>query len=462
MMASLIDVTMNKNNIAPSSGNVSQPAVNTKLPDLPNDSVTLSSQTQREKEKDKNGFLKVAAMLGLIAAAAGGGTYGSVKIYDKYFNKLAISGIKKGEINDALYNFIKKIDPKGTMFHSKEEVLKINKKLTDDNFLILKQLAKMKVENPYSSVSRNRFTLNEITELLINTNEHNMKYLTQLAQKQTEVYGQIQYFSSADIIKVLKEINPNNEKVVGDLIEKVEVGKTEGLISCLKDVKSDNIDIYSLLLSTRRKGAPTELQYSEIQSLAEKIKETKNPKSAELFINAEKHDGTGNYRHDVDELKHILNVTSDEKYDIYKQLYELESTYQVKDMKPFITNVTKDNIDVLEPLLTKEVAGKYSFDSGKVFDDYNDIGEILGYTNEKNADILKQVIELIDSKDIFQGRSYNNIDVDKAVSRIMFHASTEDAIERATVLLNKGKSGESQTLTFKEFYDTFCGFNYCR
>ena len=82
---------------------------------VPNDSVELST-----KKEDKNGlsaFAKVAAMLGVISVAVAGGTYGGVKVYDKFFQRLSC-GIKKGEINDALFNFIKKIDPKGNVFNN--------------------------------------------------------------------------------------------------------------------------------------------------------------------------------------------------------------------------------------------------------------------------------------------------------------------------------------------------------
>ena len=51
----------------------------------PNDSVELSTK----KEKNPQGFAKVAMFLAAAAAIVGGGTYGGVKIYDKYFQKLA-------------------------------------------------------------------------------------------------------------------------------------------------------------------------------------------------------------------------------------------------------------------------------------------------------------------------------------------------------------------------------------
>lgn len=140
------------------------------------------------KKEDKNGlsaFAKVAAMLGVISVAVAGGTYGGVKVYDKFFQRLSC-GIKKGEINDALFNFIKKIDPKGNVFNNKAEIVKINENLTDENFVILKQLSKMKNERVIylgpDDYFCPRFELSDITELLTNTNEYNIKYLEQLAK----------------------------------------------------------------------------------------------------------------------------------------------------------------------------------------------------------------------------------------------------------------------------------------
>uniref|UniRef100_UPI004029A38D hypothetical protein n=1 Tax=Candidatus Scatousia sp. TaxID=3085663 RepID=UPI004029A38D len=167
-----------KNNVKITGGKNS-PAVPVKTAPLPNDSVELSSK----KEKSSSDFGKIAAMLGMISLAVAGATFGGIKVFDNYFQKLHC-GIKKGEINDALFNFIRKNDISGRRFNDKEKILKINENLTDENFLILKQLTKMQDENSKRwGLAEKRFSLDEITELLTGTNEFNIKYLEQLAKK---------------------------------------------------------------------------------------------------------------------------------------------------------------------------------------------------------------------------------------------------------------------------------------
>ncbi|MCM1073898.1 MAG: hypothetical protein NC334_08840, partial [Bacteroides sp.] len=77
------------------------------------DKIEISNKKQEEPKS----FLSVLGALALTAGIATGGIYGGKEIYKKYFQKLAC-GIKKGEINDALYNFIKNNDRKGTLFNN--------------------------------------------------------------------------------------------------------------------------------------------------------------------------------------------------------------------------------------------------------------------------------------------------------------------------------------------------------
>lgn len=73
-------------------------AVALKTAPMANDTVEISSK----KQDKKTGFGKVAAMLAALTVVIAGGTFGGVKLYDKYFQKLA-SGIRKGEIDEALF-----------------------------------------------------------------------------------------------------------------------------------------------------------------------------------------------------------------------------------------------------------------------------------------------------------------------------------------------------------------------
>lgn len=421
---------------------------------VPNDSVELST-----KKEDKNGlsaFAKVAAMLGVISVAVAGGTYGGVKLYDKFFQRLSC-GIKKGEINDALFNFIKKIDPKGNVFNNKAEIVKINENLTDENFVILKQLSKMKNERVIylgpDDYFCPRFELSDITELLTNTNEYNIKYLEQLAKKSDKKYGIAETFETSDMVEILKNINPENDKVAGKLIDITPINSSKNLINCLKQVNKENSDIYSMLLSTRRKGGNTELTIQDLQSVAETLQKTKNLKCAELFLNAEKNDGTGLFRHSIEDVNEFLTLTGDENYEALQKLYALRCTVDVRDLKPLISSVNETNLDLVEPLLTKkcegEIMGKFV-----VFDDWGIIKDVLMAVNKDNKDIASDLISIMDTQKMYGTNTI--ISVDSYFSELLRRLSNNpEEIKRASSILQEGAVDGKPTINIKDFYKKF-------
>uniref|UniRef100_UPI0040259431 hypothetical protein n=1 Tax=Candidatus Scatousia sp. TaxID=3085663 RepID=UPI0040259431 len=172
---------------------------------------------------------------------------------------------------------------------------------------------------------------------------------------------------------------------------------SEELVKCLQGINKDNVDVYQMLLSTRRKGGPTELSLEDIQSVAKCLQTTKNPQCAEFFLNAEKNDGTGLFRYSMEDIDKLLKIAKEENLDTYKKLYDLKCTADVKSgMIPLLKSVTDDNINLVEPLLTKkensELLSKYV-----IFQNWDNIGKVLKSIDKKNKDCASQIIDIIDS-----------------------------------------------------------------
>lgn len=428
-------------------------SVPVKTEPMPYDSVELSTKNKGESK----GFGSVVALLAGLSVLIGAGTFGGVKLYDKYFQKLSC-GIKKGEINDALYNFIKKNDPKGKLFSNKSEIMTINEKLTDENFLILKQLTKMKDESPWLIFDdKSRFSLDEITDLLTSTNEFNLKYLEQLAKKSEKIYGTVETVRTNDMLNVLKQINPDNEKVAGQLIDIAKVNNMQVLVDSLTRVNKDNVDIYQMLLSTRKKGGKTELSISDIDLVAKKLKKTKNPNCAELFLNAEKNDGTGMFRYSMADIGKLLDIAKEEKYETYKKLYDLKCTAGVESgMVSLVKSVSDDNIDLIEPLLTKK--GKGAFDSKYViFDNWSRIENILDSVDDKNKDIAKRILDTVDEQRFrTDSDSWERTNVDLYLPRLFKELSDNPKnLKHAEDILNNGIVNDEQTLNFQKFHNLY-------
>lgn len=447
-------------NIQKKGENAPKTSFSQKTAPMPNDSVELST---KGKSAEKN-FLNVAAFLAAAAAVVGGGTYGGVKIYNKYFQKLA-SGIKRGEINDALFDFIKRVDPKGKLFNNKKEIVDINNKFTDDNFLILKKLSKMKSDNPYLIISKhrtnNRFNLTEISELLQNTTEQNIKFLQQLAEKSSDLYGQKRFMKSDEIIKVLKEINTENTNIADKLINRSnlrEIGKNdiETLINVLKSINKKNNDYYSLLLSTRQKGGMTELNLNEIQNLAQKLTETKNPKVAEVLLNGAKK-GTGTYRFSTESIVQNLGEFKEENSELYKKLMDLDINPNEEDLLQLCKHATQDNVELIEPMLNKTYMPTWDSEhkSHLLFDNYDEILAVLNNTNATNKDITRKLVDICDNSWVHYASKYESDT--KILPNFINQLNTETQIKKAEEILQNGIVDDKQTLTFKQFYAKFSG-----
>lgn len=452
-MEGISDAKQLNNNNHLIQGNGKSASIPAKTNPIPYDSVDLSTK----KNEKSTGFVNVVALLAGLSLVVAGGTFGGVKLYDKYFHKLAC-GIKKGEIDDALYNFIKKNDPKGKLFSNKNEILTINEKLTDDNFLILKQLTKMKNEDPWS-INRNnhRFNLSEITDLLTSTNEFNLKYLEQLAKKSEKKYGVIETVPTSDMLKILKTINPDNDKVVAQLIDIAKIDGTSDLVNCLKHINKDNADIYQMLLSTRVKNGKTELGINDIKLIEAQLEKTKNPNCAELFLNMEKADGTGQFRYNMEDIVSFLNSAKEENLETYKKLFALKSTKDIEsNMLSLIKSVNNDNIDLVDTLLTKKYKSCLGSEVSNyvVFDDWKEIENILNSVNSKNKDVLKRILDIVDEKWFMEKKDFRSIDTYLS-GFFKDLADNPEKLKHVEEVLNKGIVDGKQTLNFQKFYDTY-------
>lgn len=434
------------------TGASNPPAAQPKTAPIPNDTVEISAK----KQDSQSSFGKVAAMLGILAVVAGGGTLGGVKIFDRYFNKLA-SGIKKGEIHDALFQFIKNNDPKGWMFNDREKILQINEKLTDENLLILKRLTKMQDENSkrWGWMSE-RFTLDDMTELMTGANEFNIKYLEQLAKKSETKYDYTRTYKTNDILDILKNITPDNDKVAAQLIDIADITNPKELVTCLSKIKKENVDIYQLLLSTRKKGSNTELSIEDVQKVADVLKDTKNPKCAEFFLNQEKNDGSGLFRYNMEDIEKLLKAANEEKVETYKKLFDLNCTKDVESgMVNLIKSVSDDNIDLVEPFITKRGTGYMS--KYVIFDDWNGIEKILQAVNKDNKDFSARIIDIVDECRIHRTKpTWETIYLTDYLPELFGEISKSPASKKiANEILDKGIVDGKQTLDIQSFYDKY-------
>ena len=409
------------------------------------DKIELSTNSGQ----NKSSFIETAGILFAGAALLGGCTAIGMKINEKYFQKLAC-GIKKGEIKEELYNFLKRIDPKGKIFNKKEDVMQLNKDLTDENFLILKQITKMKEKSIFGNINTTRFTSKDITKLIKSINKSNIDCLPQLTEKQiTAAKGySTEPLSTDKIIEIMRYINAENKNAASKMIDKANPDEIEVLINSIKKVNKDNADIYDLVLSTRQRAGKTDLTFEEIHKAAELIKSTGKSRSAEFFLNLKDSKKLDAYRYTVQDLEQYIlksGCIKDENVGIYKKLYEIERVNRdnFSSLEPIFEAVNQNNVDIAEKLLKKEEIFKY----------YGDIEKILIKTDafiEKNPNkksVISGIIDLCNSPDVNYRRNYRYG---------LGGSDLTDVIETVTLKPEKLQQAENllkSTTTFDELYN---------
>lgn len=362
------------------------------------DSIEISYS----KDINKEGYIKTAGILALTTAIFTTGIWGGKKVYNKYYPKLPC-GIKKGEIDEAFYNFIKNNDPKCKIFNNKNVIIELNNKLSDEKLLILKQLAKMQSNITRGNNVNNRFSLVDIKNLLEETNQQNIKYIKLLAQKnKSNKEGSTDWFTTDEIVQVLKNINKENYKIADKLIEITEVSKEDldKLIKSLKKINKNNHDIWQILLTTRKTGNKTELNIGQLQTLVQKIEETQNPKCAKVLLNAKKNNGTGNYIHEIDDIILYLEMLNENNADTYQKLYKIKSISEINPnkLKYILPNVNENNIDLVDLILSKK---ENNVNENVIFNNWERIELTLKSINKENKDISTKLLEIITNRDAF-------------------------------------------------------------
>ncbi len=448
----------NTNNIVSHSQN-STPVIAFRGADYPADSVEISTNNKKPKKKC---WLNVAGMLSAAAAVVGGATFGGVKIYEKYFQKLA-SGVKRGEIRDELFNFIKRTDPNGELFNDRNGIITINNELSDENFVILKQLSKMKnvhhrIFYPNGDIDyAKRFSLKDMTELLKTATKDNIEYLAQLAQKsEKSKFGSYERtWNAGEIIPVLRSINADNKVLAEQLIQKAEIDNNGKLIRCLEKINKDNVEYYKLVMSTRQNSGLTELEFNDMNMLVEKIKEFKNPESAKLFLDVKKADGTGEYLYAPSDITSLLSQIKDTDLSLYKKLHGLDSVKKAKGkeiIKHIIPNVTEENLPIVDKILSAQYEDGFFKGTKMLFGNWDKMGKVLKNTNSKNIEFIDKLIDCAAKKDsnivcyMKDGKLYSGNFDDAIIGMLKEFKIHPEKFEKAQEILDLGLQANKKTV----------------
>jgi len=356
----------------------------TKTKEFPNDTFEIQSNTKKESKKD---VFSIAAGLTTLAIL---GVFGAKKIHTHYKNNLPC-GIKRGEIREEFFNFIKKNDPECSYFKNKKDLLQLEKDMDEEKFLILKKLYRMTDEEPFKFYRKRnglkRFTFKELSEFLKITDSENIQFLEQLTLKQhKDEYGNITKLSPEEIKRVLLEINNENKCVAKEVIDKYEISssptKLDELLLCFKNINNDNAQIYKLLFACRKNGKNTNLTYKEMKNLSKIVKENNNPKTAELLLNTQKETGTGQFAYNIDEIETVLKVAKDENIDLYNKLFNDSGIKEIEDdLSIIVKGTNSENIDNV-----LRFANLKTKNSEFVFYNPSEIIEIANITSKFNTE----------------------------------------------------------------------------
>ncbi|MGN0192876.1 MAG: hypothetical protein ACI4CY_05065, partial [Candidatus Gastranaerophilaceae bacterium] len=329
-------------------------------------------------------------------------TFGGIKVYNKNFNKLAGSGIKFGEINEVLFNFIKKNDPAGDIYTSKSSILELDKALTEENIPIFKQLARMKENTKerlrFSKKNEPRFDTCELARLIKVTNQDNLKYLTELAEKvEKNKYGDVATLSADKIERIMAQISPKNVDMAETVITRAKIDESEDVIRCLQDINKDNIEAYKLLFNSRNKSGVTDLSFEEIRSLKNYAMEHKNLDLLDTLVNTEKKDGSGAYRFSICKITDF--EINPEKVPIFKKLLEIEDlkSTELQDLKQLANVTDENNIEILKGMLSKKYEIESLENEKKYLSDvftYDTMEDVLKNITPENKSIATRLLDL--------------------------------------------------------------------
>lgn len=298
-----------------------------------------TTQTQTAGEVKDDNKIKLAKLTGQVfcaALVAAGGIALASKAIGKSGNKISSLDIKKGEISDELFYFLKRFK-KGDAFTQnlqKEEVLKLNGLLNETNFSQFKKLAKQSNLDP-----------SEITQIVENLNEHNTPLLDKIILKLENEQASLKP-EKGEIAAIIKNINEKNKEFAPQLIDSAKTtynmqtnAKTRGaqsLIDILDFVDDKNKDAFRSALSFRKEGTVSKFSFNEIKELTELIQKHNCPLSSELFANLKSANGV-DYRLNFENLKETIKKADDEYIDLYHKFFNEKSeriTEYIPALKP--------------------------------------------------------------------------------------------------------------------------------
>lgn len=325
----------------PTNNNVVGQIYAVKNTGLQQDTVELSSKPK------KDDTAKILAVLGAITLAAVGGVKLGMKAFSKESKAFKFTGIQKGDIQDELYQFIQKNDPKGRLFNNKEEILKLDKITNENNLAQIKKMTLMN-NNKYHTLM---LPTNEITKIAKELTPTNTKFLDDLLITREGADRFI--LPVEDISTTLRKITDKNVEVAPALIKRTLADTKDytsnewaakGMQNILDDIEAnDTLKKYKFLIDNRKNGDTPLLSTADMFEIGNKIND-KNVNSFNHIYTLGSKEGLG-HKFDAKELKEALNHLDDELLDTYLVFNKNSLNVQNK-----IKYLTEDNADVMKYL----------------------------------------------------------------------------------------------------------------
>lgn len=340
-----------------------------------------------KKDPSKTEYLKMASILFSGALLACGGMGLAYKAYSKVSDDILLgSKIKKDEISQELFAFLKRFSKENKYYFSKEQVLKLNENLTEENIPIFKALLKTDIASPY------RVDKDEIVSITQAMNEQNSKYIIDIAKQYDDIYD----YQDGDIAKILKSITKDNGEFVNMILSKAkktryeepDIKMADKIVAHLSKITKDNVETYRTIEGLRKDGKYSSFKLDEIDSLVEVFKKGQNEEMLKYLSSLKATNGV-DYRFSGQDLKEMLQGGQDEFMDLYKTCVKKYGD----NAKHIISKMTRDNKKTCEILINTQNKDFISKCSG------DKISEIIEQSaSGKNIKTLKFLINLSDGE----------------------------------------------------------------
>lgn len=412
------------------------------LDKISNESVSFKQSIQKEPDKkdpEKNiatsqdkakEIAKLTAAVFAVTLVAVGGVKLADKIITKKINTLPFN-IKKGEISDELFNFLKRLDKKNTFTQSlnREKALELNGLLNKDNTSVFKKIAKS-----------NQIDTDEAIKVIKCLNKDNIGFVDEILAKYNKKWYSQAPAENNILSNLLGKINENNKKYASSLISMSEdsikipqnSNKPEKWYEKLQDIldfiTEENEESFGIVFNSRKNGIESKFNFDELKQFTNLIQENKNPKAFEFFAGLKAENGV-DYTLESEKLEKLIKSLNDELIDSYYRLFA--KNQKNASMAQYINKYNESAASIiLEREKKAVVSGAFlhadiesllaiddvnqdlyeliikKLNNDHMFDLYHsEITEILKKTkgNPKNADIVRNYIE---KTDVSYGFSY--------------------------------------------------------